>query len=502
LASIEPTSIFGQVLTWDIESVAPSTSVSITVVVMVNVGTADQTQLHNAATLDYSDANGNFIEQLSGYADAAVTAPVMTFEKTAGNITYGAFVMANFTIRIAGEKWHDVRLSLWDGNVWTEVASVTRYPGSPDDQSVTVYNVRIYVLRPFAARIVYTPLDDPINGQWWGDDPCWLTLTFRDGDVKRLFHNFNVRHEDTWIWEIPDFLPYIKNEPITFDATIPYTVVYENIGTGDATNVVVSDILPAGSTLLNSSPPYDSSSGDVYTWYIGYVAAGGKGYVFTNISYIFEVNGTVVTNEATLDYSDANGNFIEQLRAFLDSVLIAPDIDGINDVSPINGGLNTAPGITPATPEVEPVNGALLKQTPAVSPRSVPPRPITEGNIGHVGLSDSGIRNRDVGATHYALNQMTPTSPDTARECIDESVKSLPDEMQSDAAGLREIPIDTKVQPTIDMKASLNAREPGLAEVTISPASAGPASLPTSSSTTQSCAFSITGRTTWGRDGE
>ena len=503
--SIEPASIIGQDLTWDIGTVAPSTSFSITVVVMVNVGTADQTPLHNVATLDYYDANGNFIEQLSGYADAVVTAPVMTLDKTAGNITYGAFVMANFTIRIAGEKWHDVRLSLWDGNTWTEVASVTRYPGSPDDQSVTVYNVRVYVLKPFAARIVYTPLDDPINGQWWGDDPCWLILTFRDGDTKRLFHNFNVRHEDTWIWEIPDFLPYVKNEPITFEATIPYTIFYENIGTGDATNVVLSDILPAGAMVLNSSPAYDSCSGDACMWYIGYVAAGGMGFVFMNISYVFEVNDTVVTNKVTLDYSDANGNFIEQLQTFIDSVLVAPEIDGIKDINPINGDLNAAPGTVPANPEVEPINGALLKPTPAVSPRSEPPLPASGGSLARTGFGDGGIQYRDVGAAHYVLNPTISTSLDTAGECADESVKSLPEETQSGSAGLREIPeipVDTRVQPAIDAKASLNAMESDPAEVTISPASADPASLPTSSSTPQACAFAITGRSAWGRDGE
>jgi len=504
--SIEPTSIIGQDLIWDIGIVAPSASESITITVMVNVGTADRTPLHNVATLDYSDANGNFIEQLNGYADTVVTAPVMTLEKTAGNITFGAFVMANFTIRIAGEKWHDVRLSLYDGNVWTEVASVTRYPGSPDEQSVTVYNVRIYVLKPFAARIVYTPIDDPNNGQWWGDDPCWLTLTFRDGDTKRLFHNFNVRHEDTWIWEIDDFLPYVKNEPITFEATIPYTIIYENIGTGDASNVVVSDILPAGSMLLNSSPPYDSVNGDVYMWYIGCVAAGGKGYVFMNISHIFEVNGTVVTNEATLDYSDANGNFIEQLQTFLDSVLIAPEIEGIKDISPIDGDLNTAPGTMPATPDVEPVNGALLRPTPTVSPRSEPPpRPITDGGVVRADVSGSGIRNRDVEAARNALDPMTPAAPDTARECTDEGVKSLPDRMQSDTPAqtiLARGEDSASPQIPIDAKASLNAREPSPAEVTISPASAGLASLPTSNSMPKACAFAITGRATWGRDGE
>ena len=506
--SVEPTLIVGQVLTWDIGIVDPSASGSITIVVMVNVGTPDQTPLHNAATMDHADVNGNYYPQMNGYADSVVTAPVMTLEKTAGEITYDAFVFANFTIRIAGEKWHDVRLSLYDGYTWTEVASVTRYPGSPDEQNVSVYNVRISVIHPFAARIVYTPIDDPNNGQWWGDDPCWLILTFRDGDTKRLFHNFNVRHESTWIWDIPDFLPYIKNEPITSEAYVPYVIAYENIGTGDASNVVVSDILPAGSTLLNCSPPYDSSSGDMYTWFVGSVPAGGKGYVFLNMSHIFDVNGTMVTNEATLDYSDANGNFIEQLQTFLDSVLITPDIGDIKGINPINGGLKTTPGTISAMPKAEPIDGALLQPTPMVNPRSEPPQPIAVGGMVRTDVG-GGIRNDAAGVSRNAPDPMIPSAPDMQRENLDNGAKAQPEESASetpvmiehvenkDIAGPLEINSRGEFPAPVGAGAPQNLRESGVVGSALMPAHVGPAALPPSESMPQTCACQV-----FGRDGE
>jgi PKD repeat protein len=240
-------------------------------------------------------------------------------------VTVEAYIIADFRLRIAGEKWHDVRLNLYSGNESIRFASITRYPGSPDDQSVTLYDVKVNLLDSFTAVIEYTPPDDPINGQIWGDNPCWLILEFENGKDVRLFHNFNVRHNETWIWVIDDFSKVLKNAPIIYEAFIPYTINYENIGTGDATDVVITDTLPVGSVILDYHPLYDMCVDNVCTWNIGDVASGETGTILINISYVFDVDGGVV-NEVTLDYSDANGNFIEQLYTNATTVLIKPEL--------------------------------------------------------------------------------------------------------------------------------------------------------------------------------
>ena len=329
------TSQSGNDYVWTIGDLAPGGSGTITIEVVVNVGVPDRTLLRNNVTLEYADANGNYYRPLRDYADVVVTAPVMTLEKFAGSANISAYVIVDFRLRVAGEKWHDVVLTLYDGNESTAVASVTRYPGSPDDQSVTIYDVKIDILGDYSAIIEYTPLDDAINGQIWGADPAWLILTFEEGKSVRLKHTFNVRHNETWIWVIDDFRPYLKGAPIIYEATIPYTIVYENTGTGDATDVVITDTFPAGSIILDSNPPYDTCNNSVCIWYIGDVLAGEKGYIFVNITYIFDEDSTVVTNEVTLDYSDANGNYIEQLYAFANSTLMMP---GSHSIPPAGSG--------------------------------------------------------------------------------------------------------------------------------------------------------------------
>jgi uncharacterized repeat protein (TIGR01451 family) len=338
-SSLAIDSIVGNKLTWNIAEVLAGKDGNITVTVAVNAGTPDKALLLNEVTLDYSDANGNFIEQLADSATVTVTAPIIILSKDLGMVKVDAYIMVDFRLRIAGEKWHDVVLTLYHDGVGIEVASITRFPGDPDDQSVTIYDVKVGVVPgSFTAVIEYTPWDDVINGEYWGADPCWLILTFPDDSSKRLHHTFNVRHNDTWKWVIDDFTPFIKGQPITYEAVIQYTITYENIGTGDASNVVITDILPENVTLLDSNPAYDSCSGNTYFWNIGSIVAGGKDQILINVSYTFYINGTMLTNEVTLDYSDVNGNFIEKLHASVGVVLSKNIKQNIQEIQPDESG--------------------------------------------------------------------------------------------------------------------------------------------------------------------
>ena len=57
-------------------------------------------------------------------------------------------------------------------------------------------------------------------------------------------------------------------------------------------------------------------------WNIGYVPSGGSGYIFLNISFVYEdvkvknwyPLGKILTNNASVDYSDTNGNFVERAK--------------------------------------------------------------------------------------------------------------------------------------------------------------------------------------------
>jgi uncharacterized repeat protein (TIGR01451 family) len=60
--------------------------------------------------------------------------------------------------------------------------------------------------------------------------------------------------------------------------TVTFTIAYSNTG-GAATNFVITDTVPTGSTLVAGSQGTGTVSGGVITWTIGSVAANGSGSV-------------------------------------------------------------------------------------------------------------------------------------------------------------------------------------------------------------------------------
>ncbi len=125
----------------------------------------------------------------------------------------GAFVEFNLTLRMAGEKWHNVNLDVHvnynrtTGESDGVVASleVERWPGSPSanptaGDAVIPIRVDLTSTDVLTAVIAYDPFaddgdairgDQPINGQVWGDNPVWLISEFADGTTCKLKHNFN-----------------------------------------------------------------------------------------------------------------------------------------------------------------------------------------------------------------------------------------------------------------------------------------------------------------------
>jgi hypothetical protein len=129
-----------------------------------------------------------------------------------------AYILVDFTLRAAGEKWHNVEMYIMEEGTQIGYAEVVRYPGSPDDQSVTLWDVKCDVTKVVEVEVEYTPLDDPVNGQPNGATPCWVNISFEDGGYNRSHHTFNVKHPATWNWVI-GVNQYFVGHEITFEAT-------------------------------------------------------------------------------------------------------------------------------------------------------------------------------------------------------------------------------------------------------------------------------------------
>ncbi len=176
----------------------------------------------------YGD-NGNYTITLTVEDDdggkTIVTTYIIVNNVAPTILNIEAYMYVNFTLRVAGEKWHSVNITLYedDSEIWS--AGVTRRPGSPDAQAATLSGYSINFGSRYNAIVDYLPNDPRVNGNVWGGNPVWVILEFQDGTSERLHHTFNVRktywnsthwnHIDPW--EV-NLTSVIYRHNITFEA--------------------------------------------------------------------------------------------------------------------------------------------------------------------------------------------------------------------------------------------------------------------------------------------
>jgi hypothetical protein len=109
---------------------------------------------------------------------------------------------ANLSVRIAGEKWHDVKVELYKNGKEITNGSIIRYPGSPNEQMLHFNNHTIDSSSNWSAILYYTPENDLVNGKPNGATPCWIIMNLSNGSQIKLHHTFKVKHKDTHIWRV------------------------------------------------------------------------------------------------------------------------------------------------------------------------------------------------------------------------------------------------------------------------------------------------------------
>jgi hypothetical protein len=202
---------------------------------------------------------------------------------------------ANLSVRIAGEKWHDVRVELLKNGKNITNGSLIRYPGSPNEQMLHFYNHSIDSSSNWTAILYYTPENDPINGKPNGATPCWVILNLSNGKQIKLHHTFKVKHKKTHIWRVnlTEVLPTNGNSSRkgTFNITV-FDPGADNITLyldfGDGTNI--TEFYP------NSNQTFPVSFN--VTLFHDYTSTG----TFSVILIAKDDDGGITTVKVTLDF--------------------------------------------------------------------------------------------------------------------------------------------------------------------------------------------------------
>jgi len=104
--------------------------------------------------------------------------------------------------------------------------------------------------------------------------------------------------------------------PVNVGEVLVYTLHYSNVGNQPTTDVVLTDTLPAGITLLSANPPWNAATSQFATWNIGPLAAGASGQIAVTTTVNGPWNRTL---HNVADITGAAGSFPEHTE--LDTIV-------------------------------------------------------------------------------------------------------------------------------------------------------------------------------------
>jgi outer membrane protein assembly factor BamB len=131
----------------------------------------------------------------------------VTVQNVDPTVTIESLVMElEVGLRVAGRKYNNVSMTLYEEGNPIGYVSIERMPGSPNEQMAWI-PVSINFSKSYSATVTYTPEDPPNVGA----NPVWIYIKSKNGSMNKIHHTFNVqqskkRDSDHWNhvepWEV------------------------------------------------------------------------------------------------------------------------------------------------------------------------------------------------------------------------------------------------------------------------------------------------------------
>ncbi len=298
---------------WTFANIAPGASVSIMIILQVNVGATGillnlaQLEYQNIIGIDYPQLRASAITTLGDIPNVIIdkSAPMYA---NAGDIIMYRIDWSNPT-------------SIWAYNVWindTLPFGVLLFDSNPlpDYTAVPVYGWSLGDLAPGASGTIF--INVTVTGQRYGTLTNLAVVEYLNS-TGYMFTGFDFANTI-----VRDALMEIsKTGPVT--ATVgqifDYTISYINLGNDTAYNVWIVDTLPAGVAYQSATPLPFSVVGQVITWFFASIAPGGSGTITITVQVQPAASGTVQTNWVTIDYETVLGTPYPQDSAYCDTLV-------------------------------------------------------------------------------------------------------------------------------------------------------------------------------------
>jgi outer membrane protein assembly factor BamB len=161
------------------------------------------------ATCQYGD-DGVFTVNLTVSDDDGGSTIIMTnltVSNVAPTVTIESAIMdVEVGLRVAGRKYNNVSMKIYEDGNPIGYVSIERMLGSPNVQKAWI-PVILDMTKTYNASVTYTPEDSPNVG----GNPVWIYIKFKNGSIEKIHHTFNVqqskkRDSDHWNhvdpWEV------------------------------------------------------------------------------------------------------------------------------------------------------------------------------------------------------------------------------------------------------------------------------------------------------------
>ena len=309
----------GGTITWNVGTVTGGNNATCDInVTVTGFGTFDNTATVSADETDNTPANNSSSTTVEGpVAAAGVDLALVKTTSAAGQQSLGATV--NFTLTVTNNSTNTSTNTIVTDNLPTGLD----YAGNDCGASVSGNTITWNIGTLAGGSNASCNISATVSGV--GNLTNTASVTSEEVD-----NNTTDNSDDAVIQGPPAVdLQMIKTvtvpDPLAIGDTVVYSLRVNNINTGDANNVVVTDTLPANVTYVSNTCGA-TISGTTVTWNIGTLIAGTS--ATCDISVTVDVAGNT-NNTASVSTSDVDinaGNNNDSANFFLGEVIIIPTL--------------------------------------------------------------------------------------------------------------------------------------------------------------------------------